>query len=127
HHHACYAPPLRALIFHLCPAPSRHSQVGDTALNEAFKAVITGQPAWDQAHMDAWNTVLKAFGAKPKRPPCSAEALRKRVLKDGTMAALDPVVDLYNAVSLRYAVPVGGENSPAYCGSPRPVFAAGGE
>lgn len=31
------------------------------------------------------------------------------------MAALDPVVDLYNAVSLRYAVPVGGENSAAYC------------
>ncbi|MDI5754487.1 hypothetical protein MJL79_30330, partial [Salmonella enterica subsp. enterica serovar Montevideo] len=36
-------------------------------------------------------------------------------------------VDLYNAVSLRYAVPVGGENSAAYCGSPRLVFADGSE
>ncbi len=43
------------------------------------------------------------------------------------MAALDPVVDLYNAVSLRYAVPVGGENSAAYRGSPRLVFADGSE
>lgn len=43
------------------------------------------------------------------------------------MASLDPVVDLYNAVSLRYAVPVGGENSAAYCGSPRLVFADGSE
>jgi DNA/RNA-binding domain of Phe-tRNA-synthetase-like protein len=35
------------------------------------------------------------------------------------MPALDPIVDLYNAVSLRYAVPVGGENISAYQGSPR--------
>jgi DNA/RNA-binding domain of Phe-tRNA-synthetase-like protein len=43
--------------------------------------------------------------------------LRKRVLRDGEMAALDPIVDLYNAVSLRYAVPVGGENLAAYVGA----------
>lgn len=57
---------------------------------------------------------FQSFGAKPKRTPCSADALRKRVLRDGMMPALDPVVDLYNAVSLRYAVPVGGENISAY-------------
>lgn len=37
------------------------------------------------------------------------------------MPALDPIVDLYNAVSLRYAVPVGGENIAAYQGLPRLV------
>ncbi len=59
--------------------------------------------------------------------PCSADALRKRVLRDGTMPALDPIVDLYNAVSLRYAIPVGGENIAAYQGSPRLVVAEGTE
>jgi DNA/RNA-binding domain of Phe-tRNA-synthetase-like protein len=39
------------------------------------------------------------------------------------MPALDPIVDLYNAVSLRYAIPVGGENIAAYQGSPRLVVA----
>lgn len=39
------------------------------------------------------------------------------------MAALDPVVDLYNAVSIRYAVPVGGENFAAYAGMPQLVVA----
>jgi DNA/RNA-binding domain of Phe-tRNA-synthetase-like protein len=53
---------------------------------------------------------IPCFGAKPQRTPCSAEALRKRVLKDGSMPAIDPIVDLYNAISLRYAIPVGGEN-----------------
>jgi DNA/RNA-binding domain of Phe-tRNA-synthetase-like protein len=71
------------------------------------------------SHLAAWADVFQKFGAKPKRTPCSADALRKRVLRDGTMPALDPIVDLYNAVSLRYAVPVGGENISAYQGSPR--------
>lgn len=121
------APGFRALSINVIAAPVRDVQVGETALKEACQAVLNGQPAWGQAHIDAWNAVFKAFGAKPRRTPCSAEALRKRVLRDGTMAALDPVVDLYNAVSLRYAIPVGGENSAAYCGSPRLVFADGSE
>jgi len=40
---------------------------------------------------------------------------------------LIPVVDLYNAVSLRYAVPVGGENGDAYRGSPRLIVSRGNE
>lgn len=43
------------------------------------------------------------------------------------MPALDPIVDLYNAVSLRYAVPVGGENISAYRGAPCLAMAKGTE
>jgi hypothetical protein len=53
--------------------------------------------------------------------------LRKRVLRDGSMDAIDPLVDLYNAISLRYAVPVGGENFAAYVGAPRLILADGSE
>lgn len=121
------APGFRALSIYVKAAPLRDLQVGEQALKEACQAVLNGQPAWAESHLNAWSDVFKAFGAKPKRTPCSAEALRKRVLRDGTMAALDPVVDLYNAVSLRYAVPVGGENFAAYCGLPRLVIAEGTE
>jgi DNA/RNA-binding domain of Phe-tRNA-synthetase-like protein len=85
---------------------------------------MAGGPVWAQAHLDAWSEVFKRFGAKPKRTPCSADALRKRVLRDGVMAAIDPVVDLYNAISLRYAIG-GGENLAAYAGAPRLVIAGG--
>jgi DNA/RNA-binding domain of Phe-tRNA-synthetase-like protein len=37
------------------------------------------------------------------------------------------VVDLYNAISIRYAIPVGGENLLAYEGQPRLVVADGSE
>jgi DNA/RNA-binding domain of Phe-tRNA-synthetase-like protein len=43
------------------------------------------------------------------------------------MPGIDPVVDLYNAVSLRYAIPVGGENLAAYAGTPRLTVADGNE
>jgi len=43
------------------------------------------------------------------------------------MAAFDPVVDLYNAVSLRYAVPVRDENGDTYRGCPRLIIAGGSE
>jgi DNA/RNA-binding domain of Phe-tRNA-synthetase-like protein len=43
------------------------------------------------------------------------------------MSGIDPVVDLYNAISIQYAVPVGGENFAAYVGAPRLVVADGTE
>lgn len=121
------APQFRALSVLVEAAPLVHPQVGEAALTRACAEVMAGGPAWAQAHLDAWSEVFKRFGAKPKRTPCSADALRKRVLRDGVMAAIDPVVDLYNAISLRYAIPVGGENLAAYAGAPRLVIAEGTE
>ena len=43
------------------------------------------------------------------------------------LCRVNPIVDLYNAISLRYAVPVGGENLNAYVGQPRLTIADGSE
>jgi DNA/RNA-binding domain of Phe-tRNA-synthetase-like protein len=98
-----------------------------TALMDAIAIVRTGQPVWADAHLAAWADVFRRFGAKPQRTPCSAQSLRDRVLKTGTVTSIDPVVDLYNAVSLQFAVPVGGENADAYHGRPRLILADGSE
>jgi DNA/RNA-binding domain of Phe-tRNA-synthetase-like protein len=84
-------------------------------------------PEWSEAHLEAWREAYRAFGAKPQRTPCSAEALRRRVERDGRLPPINAVVDRYNAISLEYALPVGGENLAAYVGRPRLVRAAGGE
>jgi DNA/RNA-binding domain of Phe-tRNA-synthetase-like protein len=85
------------------------------------------EPEWAEAHLEAWRDAYRAFGAKPQRTPCSVEALRKRVQRDGTVPPVNAVVDLYNAVSLRYALPIGGEDADAYAGTARLVIAQGGE
>lgn len=121
------APGFQALSIYVKAAPILNPDVGESMLKAACEAVLAGEPEWAESHLAAWADVFQGFGAKPKRTPCSADALRKRVLRDGMMPALDPVVDLYNAVSLAYAVPVGGENISAYQGAPHLKLAEGTE
>ena len=59
----------------------------------------------------AWRATMSAFGCKPSRYPCSAEALLKRVAKGDELPAINRLVDLYNAVSVTYALPLGGEDA----------------
>jgi len=121
------APGFRALSIVVEAAPITAPEVASAALAQACQQVLNDDFSWAGAHLAAWDEVFKAFGAKPKRTPCSASALRKRVLKEGTLPPLDPVVDIYNAVSIRYAIPVGGENLAAYNGAPRLTLADGSE
>ena len=84
-------------------------------------------PPWTESHLEAWRNTFRAFGAKPQRTPCSVDALLMRLSKDGGLPRINAVVDLYNAISVRYAVPIGGENMAAYVGNPRLTRASGAE
>lgn len=97
----------------------------EALVSQAIAAL--GDNPWAEAHLEAWAEAYRAFGAKPKRTPCSAESLRKRAQKDGMMRPLNAVVDLYNAVSLRFALPVGGEDAARYDGIPHLCRATGTE
>jgi len=121
------APGFRAISLFVEAHGAATTSLDPAVLKDACRIVQEGGPAWAEAHLSSWADVYSRFGAKPNRTPCSAQALRKRVLKDGTLPAINPVVDLYNAVSLRFAVPVGGENIDAYAGAPRLTVADGTE
>jgi len=80
-----------------------------------------------QAHIQSWREAYRAFGVKPQRTLCSVEALLKRLEKQGELPSINPIVDLYNQISIRYALPIGGEDIDAYFGQPRLVIAQGDE
>jgi DNA/RNA-binding domain of Phe-tRNA-synthetase-like protein len=61
-------------------------------------------------HIQAWREAYRRFGSNPKKFPSSLEALLKRVLKGNELPAINRVVDIYNAMSLEYLLPVGGED-----------------
>lgn len=88
------APGFRALSIVVESAPVADPAVAEQALAEACLAVQQDDVPWAQAHLAAWDEAFSAFGAKAKRTPCSAQALRKRVLKEGSLPAIDPVVDI---------------------------------
>jgi DNA/RNA-binding domain of Phe-tRNA-synthetase-like protein len=121
------APGFRALSILVEAATITQPEVAPAALAQACQQMLNDDVPWAENHLAAWDEVFKAFGAKPKRTPCSASALRKRVMRDGSLPPLDPVVDIYNAISIRYAIPVGGENLAAYSGAPRLTLADGSE
>lgn len=121
------APGFRALSIQVEAAPITQPEVAPAALAQVCQQMLNDDVPWAENHLAAWDEVFKAFGAKPKRTPCSASALRKRVMRDGSLSPLDPVVDIYNAISIRYAIPAGGENLAAYAGAPRLTLADGSE
>lgn len=55
-----------------------------------------------------WRDSFQRMGVSGKQFPSSVEALLRRALKGGEPFAINPLVDWYNAVSLRQVVPAGG-------------------
>jgi DNA/RNA-binding domain of Phe-tRNA-synthetase-like protein len=56
--------------------------------------------------INAWRRVFSRMGLKPTQYRCAAEALLRRFRKEGTLPRIHPLIDLCNAVSLAYAIPV---------------------
>lgn len=57
-----------------------------------------------------WREVYRKFGAKPKDYPSSIENLLRRISKGESVRHINKMVDIYNVISLKYFVPVGGED-----------------
>lgn len=119
--------------FHLVSLVVRSAEVDapdGPALKEAIAAAEQAASRGDaqrDAHLAAWADAYTAFGAKAARTPCSAAALLKRVHKDGALPRISPLVGAYNAISVLYGVPVGGEDLDLYQGAPRLLIATGAE
>lgn len=58
-------------------------------------------------HVEAWRRDFAALGVSMKRFPTSIEALLRRALRGGEVFTINPLVDFYNALSVRYVHPVG--------------------
>jgi len=82
-------------------------------------------PIEELEHLAQWREAFRAFGAKPQRTRNSVEALLRRV-PDG-LPRVNRLADVYNAVSVLHAVPIGGEDLARYVGPPRLVRANGDE
>ena len=93
----------------------------------AAQALHPSGRASDHPHVAAWRAAYSSFGSKPSRYPSSVEALTARVLKGGKLPAVDLLVDLSNAVSVRFGLPLGGEDVARIAGRELLQVARGGE
>jgi DNA/RNA-binding domain of Phe-tRNA-synthetase-like protein len=77
---------------------------------ESARATFAELPLAEHQHIQAWRQAYQSFGAKPKRFPCGVEALLKRAVSGQAIHRINKVVDIYNAVSLKWVIPSGGED-----------------
>ena len=69
---------------------------------------IGDQPPTQHPHIASWRELYKSFGTKPGDYRPSAEALIRRTLKTGDLPRINNAVDLYNIVSVKHVIPMGG-------------------
>lgn len=72
------------------------------AAHSRLKAASEG----DWPEVQAWRRAFSTMGLKPTQYRCAAESLLRRFRKDGSLPRLHPLVDLCNAISLAFAIPI---------------------
>ncbi len=83
------------------------------------KEAIGATPVTEHPRIHCWRDAYRQFGAKPKKYPSSIENLVRRSLKGERLRSINPLVDIYNIVSLEHLIPVGGEDLDAVVGDIR--------
>lgn len=73
-----------------------------------------------------WREAYTKFKTK-KGARSSIEALMKRIDQGKPLGSINPLVDIYNSISLEYALPAGGENIQKIDGDLHLGIAQGGE
>jgi DNA/RNA-binding domain of Phe-tRNA-synthetase-like protein len=106
------------------PTDAASDELLRSAEESARAALGSGTPAGLPQVAD-WRAAYQAFGARPSRTRPSVEALLRRA--DAGMPRIDRITDVYNAVSVRRVIPVGGEDLACYSGPARLVRAEGDE
>jgi DNA/RNA-binding domain of Phe-tRNA-synthetase-like protein len=56
--------------------------------------------------VQAWRRAFAAMGLKPTQYRCASESLLRRFKKEGELPAIHPLIDLCNAVSIAFGIPV---------------------
>ncbi|PNP43635.1 hypothetical protein TGAMA5MH_04607 [Trichoderma gamsii] len=108
------------------PGPS--DSISETLLIDAetnAKNLLSKHPVTEIPHIAAWRETYKAFGSKPQKTRNSLEALTRRA--ENGLPRINRLTDIYNAISVKHQIPLGGEDLDKYDGSPFLIRATGQE
>ena len=109
------------------PHPSREIE---TLLSQAIEEMKRGfivDKAQEHPRIKPWRTAFSKLSISGSKFPSSIESMVRRILKGDPFPRINPLVDLYNSVSLRYLVPMGGHDLNTIQGNIYLKFAEGWE
>lgn len=73
---------------------------------QAAAARLADTAVADLPPIAAWRRAFSQFGVKPTQYRAAAEALLRRLSKQGNIPSINTLVDIGNLISIRYAMPV---------------------
>jgi DNA/RNA-binding domain of Phe-tRNA-synthetase-like protein len=94
---------------------------------EDMKKNFLVDKAQEHPRIKPWRTAFSKVGISGSKFPCSIESMARRILKGDPFPNINPLVDLYNSVSLKYLVPMGGHDLDTLEGNIHLRFAEGWE
>ena len=77
---------------------------------KAFAEQYQGQNVREIKNIQAFREAFYKLEMNPNKYMCSIEALAKRAQKAGALPHINPVVDLGNALSIKYVLPMGAHD-----------------
>lgn len=91
-----------------------------------LRAKINPEKISEIKEIKKWRETYSSFGAKPSDYRSSVESLTRRALKKD-LPKINPLVDIYNYISIKYLLTVGGEDLSQVKGDIKLDFAEGNE
>ncbi|GAA1986992.1 B3/B4 domain-containing protein [Kitasatospora viridis] len=76
------------------------------ALYESADARLAAGAEGEMPEIQAWRRTFSKMGLKPTQYRCASESLLRRYRKERSLPEIHPLIDLCNAVSLAFAVPI---------------------
>lgn len=73
---------------------------------ERASARLAERPESEFPDIAAWRRAFSQMRLKPTQYRCASEALQHRFKKEGELPWIHPLIDLCNAVSVAYAIPI---------------------
>jgi DNA/RNA-binding domain of Phe-tRNA-synthetase-like protein len=87
-------------------------QLAVTAEAEAIQ-LMDGREVADHLEIQQWRGAYRRFGIKKTSYRNACEALLRRIKRGDGLPRVLPLVDLYNALSIKYRIPVGADDLTA--------------
>ncbi len=94
---------------------------------EELRGILHAGRLSEHPNIKVWREAFSSFGAKPKKYKSSVEALVIRVLKGDDLPDINTIVNIYNYISLKYMIPIGGDDIDKVDGDIKLMFAKGDE
>jgi len=94
---------------------------------EGLRRALTVDRVQEHPRIKPWRTTFSKIGISGSKFPSSIESMARRIFKGDPFPRINSLVNLYNSISLKYVVPMGGHDLDTLEGDIHLRFAEGWE